>query len=388
MKVLWLCSWYPHSTDPFDGDFIERQAKALSLHMKVDVIHVVQNINFLKDEPTLRKEENSKDQLVSSVYFMPLPKATFKFWQKILFNKHYQSFYKKLLTDYIDNNGKPDLIHVHVPVKSGGVAIRMKKEYSIPFVVTEHSSAYFQHIPENYFSRSSYFRFVTKKTFEDALAVSSVSDWLLQRLKSLFTIKQTKLIRNVVDTNVFYPVENTNKVKRFVHVSMMHPLKNVQGILETLVLLKKKTADWQMCFIGPDLKKNVELAEQLGITDHISWKGALSYGEVAECVRSADALVHFSNYENLPCVINEALCCGLPVISSNVGGISELVNSTNGVLIAPGDINALASALYDFLQQETNYNKTEIAASAANQFNQNTIGKQLQDWYQETLAKK
>ena len=388
MKVLWLCSWYPHSTDPFDGDFIERQAKALSLHTNVDVIHVVQNINFLKGELTLRKEENRKDQLHSSVYFMPLPKTTIAFWQKILFNNQYQTFYKKLIKDYLDNNGKPDLIHVHVPVKAGGIAIRIGKEYEIPFVVTEHSSAYFQHIPENYFSRSSYFRFVTKRTFEEALAVSSVSNWLLQRLNSLFTIKQTKLIRNVVDTNVFYSSEITNKIKRFIHVSMMHPLKNVQGILQALALLKKKTADWEMLFVGPVLKENVELAVRIGVAENVSWRGALSYNEVAACVRSADALVHFSHYENLPCVINEALCCGLPVISSNVGGISELVNSTNGVIIAPGDINALTNAMHDFLQQKTNYNKKEIAASAANHFNQNTIGKQLQDWYQEMLAKK
>ena len=388
MKVLWLCSWYPHSTDPFDGDFIERQAKALSLHMEVDVMHVVQNFNFLKNETAPRTEENKEGQLHSSIYFMPLPKATFHFWQKFLFNKQYQAFYKKLITDYINRNGKPDLIHVHVPVKAGAVAVRIKNEFDIPFVVTEHSSAYFEHIPENYSSRNRYFRFVTKKTFEDALAVSSVSDWLLKRLDSLFNIKQTKLIRNVVDTNIFYPVENKNERTRFIHVSMMHPLKNVEGILHALAALKKRTADWEILFVGPKLKNNVVLAEQLGIADHVNWKGALSYSEVAECVRSADALVHFSNYENLPCVINEALCCGVPVISSDVGGVGELINSTNGVLIPVGDTDALTNALHDFLQKKTNYNKTEIAASAASQYNQDTIGKQLQDWYQGMLAKK
>ena len=47
MKILWLCSWYPQSADPFDGDFIERQAKALSMYHDVQVIHVVQNFQFL-----------------------------------------------------------------------------------------------------------------------------------------------------------------------------------------------------------------------------------------------------------------------------------------------------------------------------------------------------
>lgn len=387
MKVLWLCSWYPNSADPYDGDFIERQAKALSLHMKVDVIHVVQNFNFLKKETRLRVEEKREGQLHSSVYFLPLPKTTINFFQKLLFNKEYQSLYKKLIADYVSKNGKPDLIHLHVPVKAGSIAVQMKKEYNIPFVVTEHSSAYFDHIPENYFSRNRYFRFVTKKSFEEAVAVSSVSDWLLKQLNSLFNIKQAKLIRNVVDTTVFYPVEIKNDRPRFIHVSMMHELKNVKGILHALAALKEKNTHWEMWFVGPVLKENTTLAEQLGIAEHISWKATLPYNEVAACVRSADALVHFSNYENLPCVINEALCCGLPVISSNVGGIAELINLSNGVLIAPGDITALSNALEDFLQQKVRYNKTEIAASAAIQFNEYVIGKQLQDWYHQLLTK-
>lgn len=388
MKVLWLCSWYPNSTDPFDGDFVERQAHALSLCMPVDVIHVVQNFDFLIKEDRIRIEKKEQNDLKSEIYFLPLPKARFGFIQKLLYNQQYNSFYKKLINDYVTKNGKPDLVHVHVPVKAGSIAVQLKKESSIPFVVTEHSSAYFDHIPENYFSRNRYFRFITKKTFEEALSVSSVSDWLLKRLNSLFSIRQAKLIRNVVDTNLFYPAENNNKLTRFIHVSMMHPLKNVEGILQALAALNKNTDGWEMWFVGPKLNRNMELASQLGIADHISWKGALSYVEVAACVRSADALVHFSNYENLPCVINEALCCGLPVVTSNVGGISELINSTNGILVAPGDINGLTNALHHFLQHRTEYNKKEIAAEAASQFNQDTIAKQLLGWYQEVLLKK
>ncbi len=351
MKVLWLCSWYPNSTDPYDGDFIERQAKALSLYIQVDVIHIVQNFNFLKKETSFRTEEKQEGQLHSSVSFMPLPKTTISFWQKLLFNKQYQTLYKKLITDYINKNGKPDLIHLHVPVKAGAIAVQMKKEYNIPFVVTEHSSAYFKHIPGNYFSRNRYFQFITKQSFEEAVAVSSVSDWLLKHLSSLFNINQAKLIRNVVDTTIFYPVENSNERPRFIHVSMMHELKNVKGILYALAALKEKKVHWEMWFVGPVLKENTALAEQLGIADHVSWKGTLPYEAVAECVRSATALIHFSHYENLPCVINEALCCGLPVISSNVGGIAELVNSSNGVLVAPSDINSLTNTLEDFLRQ-------------------------------------
>jgi glycosyltransferase involved in cell wall biosynthesis len=45
--------------------------------------------------------------------------------------------------------------------------------------------------------------------------------------------------------------------------------------------------------------------------------------------KKADAFILFSRHENFPCVVIEALCCGLPVVASNVGGIAEAVDETN-----------------------------------------------------------
>jgi glycosyltransferase involved in cell wall biosynthesis len=81
------------------------------------------------------------------------------------------------------------------------------------------------------------------------------------------------------------------------------------------------------------------------------------------------------------------LCCGLPVISSNVGGIAELVNTLNGMLVTAGNINELAAVLAEFLQHRNSYNKKEIAAEAATLLNENEIGKQLRNWYAGLLAK-
>lgn len=387
MNILWLCSWYPQSADPFDGDFIERQAKALSMYHDVQVIHVVQNFQFLLTEKEQRVEHRKDGRLSSSIYFLPLAAKGFPFLQKLLFNRRYQSFYRQLIDEYIQQNGKPDLIHVHVPVKAGAVAIKLKNSHQIPFVVTEHSSAYYEHIPGNYFHRNSYFKHITKTTFEQAIVVSSVSNWLLNQLQELFDIRQVKLIRNVVDTNLFYYMPSRNSKKRFIHVSLMHPLKNVSGILRALAELNKQTTEWEMNFIGPASTSDLKLAGELGLTQQIAWKGTLTYGDVAREMQSADALVHFSKYENLPCVVNEALCCGLPVLSSNVGGIAELINPTNGMLVEEGNVSALANALYNYLQQASSFDRKAISAKAVVQFNCNTIGKEIVGLYEMTMSR-
>ncbi len=386
MKVLWLCSWYPHATDPFDGDFVDRQAKALALYNEVQVIHVVQNFHFLQNIKHKHVEQRTEGNLSSSVYFLPLHLHGLSFFQKLLFNQQYHSFYQQLIDAYIQQNGKPDIIHVHVPVKAGAIAVKLKDNYGIPFVVTEHSSAYYEHIPENYFQRNRYFRHVTKTTFEQAAVVSSVSHWLLHRLQELFQLRKTQLIRNVVDTDLFYYKPVSNSKKRFIHVSLMHPLKNVRGILYALAALNQKTTDWEMIFIGPASTADLKLAGELGLTPQIAWKGTLQYAEVANEMQQADALIHFSKYENLPCVVNEALCCGLPVFSSNVGGIAELINSSNGILVEEGDVDALANALYSFLQNASSYDREAIGAKAVQQFQYKTIGKEIVELYEKVVS--
>lgn len=385
MKVLHIASWYPNSKDPYDGDFVQRHAQALSLYMRVDVIHVVQKFHLLHDEEG-HVEKINEGNLFSKVYFPAFPKTKNRLLQKLLFAGKYNQTMKQAIQQYILEHGKPDLIHIHVPVKAGYAALHLKRKLGIPFIVTEHSSSYFHDTENNFFKGSRYFRFITRQSFEQAAVVSSVSHWLLKRLNELFTISKTKLVRNVVNTRLFYPVTKTAAKKRFIHVSMMFPMKNVEGMIDALYLLQQQTQDWEMVFVGNASDALKQKAKGLG--DHVRWTGTLSYTAVAKEMQAADALIHFSTYENLPCVINEALCCGLPVISSRVGGIDEIVNETNGILVESKDTLALANAMLTFLQQPDCFNKTSISSNATAQFSYEAIGKEFISMYEEILKEK
>lgn len=386
MKVLWLCSWYPHSTDLFDGDFIERHARSLATQQKLDVIHIVQNMNLLCNE-SFRMEERNESNIYVKVFYVPAGNRGFKKLNAVLFNYRYYKTMRSILNEYIAKNGTPDIVHVHVPVKMGAGAIWLKNRFNVPFVVTEHATAYFQNSHDNYFDRGLFYRYLTRKTFSKADSVISVSSCLMNIIDDLFRIKRKYLIRNSVNTEMFFPVNTNNLPQKFIHVSMMVPFKNVEGILEALAHLNKHTTNWQMIFVGPANPRQIALAKELKVNEQIFWKGALSYSEVAKEMQHADALIHFSNYENLPCVVSEALCCGIPVISSNVGGISELVTDKNGILVPPRNVEGLAAAMVEFLQQPERFNKKEISELANSQFNYKSIGTQIAAVYNEILGK-
>jgi len=89
----------------------------------------------------------------------------------------------------------------------------------------------------------------------------------------------------------------------------------------------------------------------------------------------------FSRYENSPCTIIEALMAGVPVIASNVGGIPEVVDKNNGLLVASEDVKGLCQAMVEIIQNYQSYNREEIAKKAKSLFSYEVVGAQIADLY-------
>ena len=104
-------------------------------------------------------------------------------------------------------------------------------------------------------------------------------------------------------------------------------------------------------------------------------------------MKDADGFFMFSNYENLPCVIAEALACGLPVLSSDVGGISEHINDSNGLLVQAGDEEALLSAFNSLLNnlKEKKYKPEDLRDYAIKHFSYMEVSKKFHEIYTAVL---
>lgn len=386
LKVLWICSWFPHERDPYDGDFILRHAQAAALYQHIDVLHIVQQPSLLLNK-TIRKQINYDHQLSATIVYPPYFHHLPALLRKVFFNISYYYLLRREVNKYVLKNGTPDLVHVHVPAKSGWAARMMKRTWKVPYIVTEHSSAYTQSVPDGYFYRGLFFRYQTRKTFEKADLVLSVSFWLLNHLKKQFPIRKLMLVRNVVDTASFYPISRKRDKIRLIHVSMMQPLKHLKGILDALALLSQQRNDWEIVFVGPASSELKKYAHDRGLDSFLQWKGLITYKQVAHEMQEADGYIHFSRYENLPCVIQEALCCGLFVISSDVGGIAELVNERNGILVKEGDINGLKTAMNNLIEHIDRVDKHQIAGSYHEQWSFSQIGQELDSIYRSVLSK-
>ncbi len=166
----------------------------------------------------------------------------------------------------------------------------------------------------------------------------------------------------------------------------MSPLKNVDKIIQVFSNILSISDDWELIICGAINEQYRQLVTQLNLYSKIKFSGEVSYVQVAQEMQQADALLMFSKHENFPCVIIEALCCGLPVIASNVGGISEAVDETNGILAESDNTVELQNAIISIMNNINNYDFQKIAEEASLKYNYSTIAQQFVDMYKSVLT--
>jgi glycosyltransferase involved in cell wall biosynthesis len=385
-KVLFLASWYPSRVGAFDGDFIERHAKAISLFHKVFVVYVVKDPSIKNGKITVNKEITGN--LISFRGYYPYSKFKKGFLEKI--HSNYLSFHlhKKIFKMIQEEFGMPDIVHLNVLMKAGIFARWLKRKYSLPYVLSENWTGYYPENKSGYLQKSVLYKKLSKRIYNDCDLPLPVTKDLGERMNKLFAVtKQFMVIPNVVNTSLFY-FENqiAKKKKRLIHISTLGYHKNIWGILHSIKKLFQQRQDFELLLVGKPSSEIIEWSKKNGLNEScVVFTGLISYAEVASYLRKADALIMFSRYENLPCVILEALCCGVPVVASDVGGIREVINKENGILIHSENENELIEAMNYMLDNLEKYNKKNIASSASEKFNYQTVVQQFTFAYQTVL---
>ncbi len=382
-NVLWLASWYPSRLDSFKGDFIERHAHAVSKYVQLTVLVILKDEALAFNEVEIIKtiEHNL---IVYRVYY---GKTTSPFWlESFLSVKKYYKLQKQLYRQIEKEVGKPDIVHVNVAMKAGMLALYLKNKYQIPFVVTEHWTGYHPQSKPAIYDNNFFFKKLNKLILQKADLFLPVSNHLGQTVNQHFTAVKYLVVPNVVDVNLFFYTGLQIPNFRFVHPSLMNYQKNAEAILQACVLLKARGYNFELLMVGKEDDKLKNFAAQNGLLNEIVFfMPAISYGMVAQEMQQSSALLLFSRFENLPCVVLEALCCGLPVVSSHVGGVAEVIDETNGLLVESENIEELVNALQKMIDNYEFYDKEAIAKRAVKAFNYDKVGSQYVAIYNTIL---
>ena len=310
--------------------------------------------------------------------------SRFGLLEKLLSFNKYRQFQKSVFHSIVQEYGEPQLVHVHVAMKAGLLAWHLFKKNKIPYLLSEHWTGYYKASAPNYYAASPWMKHWIKKIIRNASLLVTVSDQLGRTIQQNITPVKYEVIHNTVDTSHFNYQAFSPPVFRFIHPSYLNYQKNPEGMIEAAAHLSGKGYVFELHLIGNRDEKLEALAKSKGLLNKCVFiKPAVSYMEVAIQMKQSSALLMFSRFENLPCVILEALCCGLPVISSQVGGIGEVINEKNGLLVDNENVMELAAAMKKIMDAYANYNREAISAEAIKRYNYPEIGSQYFRWYKK-----
>lgn len=380
LRVLWLCSWYPSAVDPFSGDFIQRHAEAVSEHADIHVLHAIGAPNHSVSSIHRVKRNQHLSEWIA--YY-----PTKRMDQRWLSSLRWLRLMWGMVRGYIEVGGLPDLVHVQVPYKSGLIARSILRRFRIPYVVTEHWGIYQEQTPDRFRHRSFLFRLITRLGYEKAARSISVSGYQSRQLQTYLSPLPSLTIYNAVYTRFFHLVDQAPRPFTFLHVSDWSVNKNPEGIINVFSQLGRAYPDTRLVLVGGkgDRRDSIcRLARSVGVT--IQCEGEVSYEAVAGFMQQADCLVLNSYMENSPCVIGEALCTGLSVIATKVGGVAELVDPVCSELIPADNEPALYQAMQDMIQKSRGISREAVALRAQARFSYATIGRQLLEAYRDVLG--
>jgi glycosyltransferase involved in cell wall biosynthesis len=377
-KVIWLASWYPSSTEPYNGDFIQRHAEAVARVIPLTVIHTIHDPNSVVP---VRYEVRESDKLTEILVYFKHSGNLKSIPSRISYNRKFYFFTMILLSKLFGFYGHPACLHVHVPMKMGRIAMWAARKWKLPYFVSEHSGAYLPEAKDSYQHRNFIYRYNVKRIFKKARSVSNVSRSLTNIIQHIAEREDVLVIRNVADRAIFFyrPIERS--VFTFIHVSTLKEEKNIDGMLNAFKRLDASGQHFHLYLVGgdPDKLKNISL--KMGNASWLTMYGMVEHGKVASLMQQAHCMVMFSRNENFPCVIVEALSCGLPVVTSDAGGCPEAIDASNGLVVARGDEDALFSALYLMITQYDTYNRQKIAADAASCYSYERVANDFLNMY-------
>jgi glycosyltransferase involved in cell wall biosynthesis len=238
---------------------------------------------------------------------------------------------------------RPDLVSTHA-AKAGWLAALAAASLGIPCIQTTHGWSFTTGVPRVAAYCYSWIERIGVLAADRVIAVCDYDRQLAVRYHVAPAQKVTTVHNGMPDIAPELRTTPEGSPVRLVMVARFETQKDHGTLLRALAGLRGRA--WQLDLIGdgPDRAQIAALAQDLGIADRVHFLGARN--DVAEHLARSQVFLLISRWEGFPRSILEAMRAGLPVVASDVGGVSEsVVEFETGFLVPSGDVGALQSRL-------------------------------------------
>lgn len=271
----------------------------------------------------------------------------------------YETALASTMVDVITNHNL-DLLHVHYAIPHASAAYMAKKILektgkTIPVITTLHGTDI------TLVGRDKTYAPVVTFSINESDAITAVSHDLKKETYKYFKIeKEIEVIHNFVDVERFNrkPIDAFRKViapnneKILIHASNFRKLKRVPDVVKIFNEVQKEIPS-KLLFVGdgPERQTAEELCRELSLSDHIQFVGKQE--QMEDILAIADLFLLTSEYESFGLVALEAMAAGVPVVSTNAGGLKEVnIHGETGFMADVGDVATMSNYAIEILKDE------------------------------------
>lgn len=374
---------------PLAGIFQYEQANALAkAGYKVGVISVgfVTPRFLFKSYPYKKNEIDNTVHIVRDYRRLLIPHRLHSF--KALKERYINMFFKNF-EKYINDNGNPDIVHAHNFIFAGFIAQELKSRYKIPYIITEHSTAFARGLVPDELNSA------LKQVCNNAGLTTCVSSPFKSILDERFTISSS-VLHNIVD-QVFFEknlIKNKSENFIFINVALMDEKKNQHMLIKAFAnKFKGQAVTLKVIGDGPLKTELEQLSEKLEVSNQVEFLGRLPRSSVRDELLKSHCFVLPSDYETFGVVLIEALASGLPLIATRCGGPEDIVNDKNGILVDVKNQKQLEAAMYNIFTDLTGsefncYTAEKLRQEAEEKFGEDAFVKKVTELYNIAIHNK
>lgn len=388
LHILIIPSWYPASSGDIVGSFFREQAIALAKRgLNVGVIHP--NLRSLRRARTIftgpynmLAENDQGVQTFRShgmAWFPRITRLSRWYWLRNGL---------RLFEQYVKEHGMPDIIHAHSMLNAGVLALDLHRRHGIPYVITEHSSAFARDLLSDEqmglatsVATHAARRFAVSKPF---------CELLLHQLDKEPGVweEMPNIVNQAFLDHDLQRYTQKKQAFRFLTIALLTENKAIDNLLQAFAnqFAKQDGVYLDIGGDGPERPSLESLAKATGILEQVRFLGSLSRTQVRDAMAAAEVFVLPSHYETFGVVVVEALALGKPVIATRCGGPESIIESGDGVLVPTRDVDALAKAMTHVFANMDRYDPVDIRERCRQRYSEDAVAARLTKVYRDVVG--
>lgn len=385
MHILIIPSWYTTPAEPIRGSFFRDQALALQkAGHQVGMLVPPGKLRTWHGLAEVRHHwrQSNTNFMIEDDAGMPIYRIPWWGWLPSIAPWRRGALGIQVFDRYCAECGTPDVLHGHSILYGGYLAAYIGQKRGIPAVLTEHSSTFRRNLilpGQGYFVRYALRHFGRR---------FAVSPPLAQSLKDIMPDYPVEIMPNVVDTAFFVPgtIDQPERPFVFAAVGRLNRGKGHQVLVQAFgAAFRDQNVCLRIAGEGPYRKPLEDLIRQLGLQQQVQLMGMLSREQVRDLLQQSHAVASASFFENHPVSLVEAMACGKPIVATRCNGPEFFVEKNIGLLVPIKDVDRLASALQDMVQNYNRYDPDQIRSICVEQFGEEAFVRRIEQVYRELV---